>query len=212
MRACSCDSWRKEVGEIFSGCWGRNLDGIWQRLFTSSKLCLTARRKLSARDLEPDVWDVVCARSLLLEVKSWSLGTQVWSVEMCWSSRAGKCLGMSKSHWARAHWSQKWLQLQQTLGSCLMIPWQRDEWQQPAKIWWRTKISIHIVIASRNKSHWRGWGTVTFFFSLLEDVSLPKVRHLWDQCCGQDNFMWKLSRQYRMSSMSWDQLLDLCGF
>lgn len=85
-RACSCGSWRKEVGEIFSGCWDRNLGGIWQHLFTSSKLCLTAGRKLGARGLEwlPDVWDVLCARSLLLEVKSWSLGTQKYEVLRSW--------------------------------------------------------------------------------------------------------------------------------
>lgn len=38
----------------------------------SAKLCLTAGGKLSARDLvrQPGVWGMVCARPLLLEVKT----------------------------------------------------------------------------------------------------------------------------------------------
>lgn len=189
MRTCSW--WRKEVGRIFSGCWGRNLEGIWQHLLMSPKLCLRARRKLGA-DLGADVWDGACAGS----VKTHPLGFRSmkgWGAEMYWSSRAGKCLGMS-SHTMQEPTDPKG-------GSNRSR--QSDQWQQPAK---RTKIPIHVLIASRNKSHWGEGGQWHLFFLCWKSwAAKSKAPVGWKkQCSGKDNFMWKLSRQCRMSSMFWD--------
>lgn len=87
-----------------------------------------------------------------------------WGAEMYWSSRAGKCLAVSMHEPTGPKGGSNHSR-------------QSDPRQQPAK---RTKTPIYIVIASRNKSHCGGRGTVTLIFFSAGRAELPKVRHLWD--------------------------------
>lgn len=103
---------------------------VWQHLLSPTKFCLTARRNLSARGLvqQPGVWDIACARSLLLGVNTSSSpgspmeSVECWAAEMYWSSRTGGCLVVKpRLHHVWAHWSHK-------VGSNHNRPWACVEW------------------------------------------------------------------------------------
>lgn len=175
----ACVLVKEDFGGTVSEYRDGNSKGVQHCLLSSSKFCLSARRKLCAHRLgSVGTWVKAHARSLLLKAQPWPLGTQGESTKrqatgMHWSSRAG---------WWRPNYAvyepaglTKWAPT--TVDHVLVL---NDYWAKRSvmaacrdlimdKKYLLGHWSIHAVLASRNLVCVSG-----FVFSLLEDSSWQK--------------------------------------